>query len=99
MATPPRRTNRGETLRLACWNEDGMSCRKPELENFVGQHGVDIFLLIETFLNPGEASRLASYVCHRTDRPTAERGMAILVRRSILHHSVPVPSLTHIGGN
>ena len=35
-------------------------------------------------------------VCHRTDRPTAEGGTAILVRRGIVHHSVPVPRLTHL---
>ena len=27
------------------------------------------YLLSDTFLSPGEAFRLANYVCHRTDRP------------------------------
>ena len=53
-----------------------------------------ICLLTKTFRNPGEAFSLANYVCHRTDRPTAGGGMAILVRRGIQHHSVPVLSLT-----
>ena len=44
--------------------------------------------------NSGQAFRLANYVCHRTDRPTAEGGTAILVRRGITHHSVPVSGLT-----
>ena len=73
-----------------------MRGRKLELEHFLSQHGVDICLLIETFLNPGEAFRLANYVCHRTDRPTAGGGTAILVRRGIAHHSVPVPGLTQL---
>jgi len=60
-----------QTLRLACWNADGVGGRKLEMENFLSQHGVDISLLIETFLNPGQAFRVANYVCHRTDRPTA----------------------------
>ena len=62
----------------------------------LGQHGVDICLLSETFLNPGEAFRLANYVCHRTDRTTAGGGTAILVRRVITHHPVPVPGLTQL---
>ena len=66
------------------------------MEHFLGQHGLDICLLSETFLNLGEAFRLPNYVCHRTDRPTAGGGMAILVRRGIPHHSVPVPSLTQL---
>jgi hypothetical protein len=68
---------------------------KLELLHFLIQHGVDICLLIEKFLNAGEAFRHANYVCHRTDKPTAGGGKAILVRRGIVHYSVPVPGLTH----
>jgi hypothetical protein len=70
--------------------------RKLELEHFLGQHGVIICLLSETILNPGQAFRLANYVCQRTDRPTAGGGTAILVRRGITHHSVPVLGLTQL---
>jgi hypothetical protein len=70
--------------------------RKFELEHFHNQHGVDIRLLSETFLHLAQAFRLANYVCHRTDRPTAGGGTAIRVRRGIVHHSVPVPVLTHL---
>ena len=76
----PRRTERSKALRLAYWNADGVRGRKLELEHFLSQHGVDICLLNKTFLNPREAFRLANYVCHRTDRPTAGGGTAILVR-------------------
>ena len=60
------------------------------------QHGVDICLLSETLLNHGQDFRLAKYVCHRTERPTAGGGTAILVRRGIVHALVPVPGLTHL---
>ena len=75
-----------------------MRGRKLELENFLGQHGVDICLLIEALLNPGQAFRLNNYVRHRTDRPTmgGRGGTAILVRRGVIHHSVPVPGHTHL---
>jgi len=89
MAERPRGTGRGGTLRLACWNADGVCGRKLEMEHFLGQHDVDIYLLNETFHNPGEAFRFANYVCHRTDRTTAGVGTAILVRRGI-------PGLTQV---
>jgi len=96
MAARPRKTIRGKALRLACWNADGVRGRKLEVEHFLSQIGVDICLLIEIFLNSGQAFRLANYVCHRTDRPSAGGGTAILVRRGIIHPSVPVPNLTHL---
>jgi hypothetical protein len=69
---------------------------KLELEHFLSHHGVYICLLSETFLNAGQAFRLANYVCHCRDRPTAGGGRAILVRRGIVHLSVPVPCLSHL---
>ena len=71
MAARPRRTEGAKPMRLACWNADGVPSRKFELEHFLNQHGVDICFLCETFLNHGQAFRLANYVCHHTDRPTA----------------------------
>jgi hypothetical protein len=96
MAARPRRTERCKALRLDSWNEEGVRGRKLELEHFLSQHGVEIYLLSEIFLKPGQAFRLANYVCHRTDRLTAGGGTAILVRRCIVQHSVPVPGLTQM---
>jgi len=89
-------TERWKALRLACWNADRVRGRRLELGHFLSQHGVNICLLSETFLNPKKAFWLANYVCHRTDRPTDGGGKAILVRRVIVHHSVPVPRVTHL---
>jgi hypothetical protein len=83
-------------MRLACWNEEGVRGRKLVLEHILSQHGVEICLLSEIFLNPGQAFRLANYVCHRSDRLTEGGGTAILFRRGIVHHSVPVTGLTHL---
>jgi hypothetical protein len=87
---------RCKALCLACWNADGVHVRKLELEHFLSQHDVDICILSETFLNPGQAFRLANYVCHCTDRPQAGGGTAILFCRGIVHHSVPVQGLPHL---
>jgi hypothetical protein len=70
--------------------------RKLQLEHFLSQHGVDICLLSESFLNLDQAFRLANFVWHSTDRPTAGGGTAILVTRGIVHHLVPVPGLTYM---
>ena len=43
MAARPR-TGRAKTLRLACWNADGVRGGKLELEHFLGQHGVSIYV-------------------------------------------------------
>ena len=96
MAARPRKTVPCKALRLACWNADGVRGRKLELEHFLSQHGVDICLLSETFLKPDQAFQLANYVCHPTDRPTMGGGTANLIRRGIVHHSLPVPDLNHL---
>ena len=70
MAARPSKTERRKFLCLACWNADRVRGRKLGLEHFLNQHGVDICLLTETFLNPEETYRLANYVCHLTVRPT-----------------------------
>ena len=83
------------SLCLAGWNADIVRGRKLEMEHFLSQHGVDICLLSETFLNPEKPFRLAN--CLPPHRQTNIRGdTTILVRRGIVHHSVPVPGLTHL---
>jgi len=60
MAAHLRRTVRYKALRLACCKADGVRGRRLELEHFLSQHGVNICLLIETFLNTGQAFRLVN---------------------------------------
>ena len=95
MAARPRRSGGAGTLRHACRNTDRVRGKKRKLKHILGQHGVDVSLS-EIFLKPGQAFRLANYVCHRTDRLTAGGGTAMLVRRVIQHHSVPVPRLAQL---
>jgi hypothetical protein len=96
MVERPRRMDRGNALRLACCNTNDVRGRKLDLEYFLGQHGVDVCFLSETRLNPSQKFRLANYVYHRTDRPTARSDISILVFRGRDNHSVPVPGLTHL---
>ena len=73
MAARPRRTVPYKVLRLACSNADGVRVKKLELEHLLSQHGVDICLLSEIFLNRGQAFRLANYVCHRKNTDSGGR--------------------------
>jgi len=60
MAAFPRRAEQCKVLRLACCNADGVRIRKLELERFLSQRGVDIFLLNETFLKPSATAQTDS---------------------------------------
>jgi len=64
------RPERCKPLRLAYKYADGVRGRKLELEHFLGQNGVDICPLSETYINPEKAFQLANYVCQRKDSPT-----------------------------
>ena len=90
MAARRRKTKR-KAVPLDRRNEERLQGRKVELEHFLYQHEVDICFLSESFRNPGQAFRLASYVCHRTDRKIAGGGTATPVRRGLVQHSVLVP--------
>jgi exonuclease III len=83
-------------LRLACWNADGVRGRKQELNHFLEQHGIDICLLNEIHLRSHDVFRMANYVCHCNDRLTEGGGTAILVRRGIDHHAIPVQGLQYL---
>jgi hypothetical protein len=47
------RKNGGKALRRACWDADGVRGRRLKLDEFLGEHGVDICLLSETHREPG----------------------------------------------
>jgi exonuclease III len=99
MAARPIRTSWTKALLLACWNADGVRGRKQELDNFLGQHGIDICLLTETHLRSGDVFRLAKHVCHRNDQLTEGGETAFLVRGGIDHHAVPAQGLQHLEAN
>ena len=56
---------------------------------------VSICLLSETILNSNQAFRLAKYVCHRTDRPTAGAAQPSYSAGGIVYYTVPVPGRSH----
>ena len=90
MAAGPKKTNVGKTFRPTFWYANGVRGRRIELDNFLGQQGVDVCLFSETYFGPGQDFRFANYICYRTHRSTIGGETAILVRRAMDHHPVPV---------
>jgi hypothetical protein len=66
------------------------------MEQFLSEQGVDMCLLNETHLVAERALNLANYFCHRTDRPTHDVGMAIIVHKGIDHYAVPDSGLQYL---
>jgi hypothetical protein len=70
---------------------------KLELEHFLNKHGVNICILSESLLHLGQAFWLAN--CLPPHRRTAGGATATLAHHGVVHHSVPVPGLTHLEAN
>jgi hypothetical protein len=71
MAARPRRST-VKALRLEFWNAHGVRGRKIELHHILAQRGVDVCLLNETHLDPGQAFRFATTsATEQTDRRRA----------------------------
>jgi len=91
MAARPKRRGGVKTCRIVCWKANGLRSKKLELEHFPNHHVVEICLLSEIILKPFQAF-------HRTSRLTAGGGETIVVRRGIVHHSVPLYRPHPLGG-
>jgi hypothetical protein len=73
-----------EVLRLACWNTDGVRCRKPELEQFFSEHCVDICFLNHMHLELGRDLRFATLVTGRTGRLCKEAQRSLFAQPQII---------------
>jgi Exonuclease III len=70
MTVRPTGRDRRRILRLAYWNANSIRNNKMELVQFLSDQDIDICLVNETHLVPGQDFRMANYVCHRNDRST-----------------------------
>lgn len=84
-------------LNLAFWNANGVKNKRYQLEEFADEHNLDLVLLSETHLKPGNNLRLPNYDVYRNDRLDRELGgTAILIKRSIAHHRISTPALQNL---
>ena len=49
-------------MRLANWNANSIRNKKLELVQFLSDHGIDICLINETYLVPGQYFRMPNYI-------------------------------------
>lgn len=85
-------------LRIIYWNANGMSPEKTRLlKLLLDQRQADVALINETHLKPVDKLKMAGFYVYREDHISpsgiAYRGLAILVRRRIVHQLLPVPTL------
>lgn len=96
MAAKPTRRQSGRSLQGACWNANSVRGEKLELVQFLLDHDVNICLINEMHLVPGQDFRSPNYVCHRNDRPTQGGGTMIIVRRGFRQNAVPISNLLQL---
>lgn len=85
-------------LRIVFWNADGLSQEKARLLRLlIAQQRTDIVLLNETHLKSSDKVKVPGYIIYREDHTspagTAYRGLAVLVKRNIVHQPLPAMAL------
>lgn len=79
-------------LRILFWNACGLRGKIAPLKNLLQEQNIDIALISETLLGPGDGLKVANYHSYRQDEHTGQRcyrGLAVLVRRRIIHQPLP----------
>ncbi|GIZ04204.1 RNA-directed DNA polymerase from mobile element jockey [Caerostris extrusa] len=87
------------SLRVGFWNAAGIRRQLEEVKEFVSDHDLDLFLIQETFLQPGFRAEIPNFTLYRNDRVNittlrAGGGTCIYVKNALVHHQIPTPTLT-----
>lgn len=82
-------------LTIANWNANGLREKRSTFISFILNHNVDIACVTETHLKPSGKIRIPGYQIYRCDRDStdASGGAALIIKRKIKHHSLPLPAL------
>jgi len=78
------------------WNANGIKNHVNTLSAFLNHHNIDIACITETHLSNIDKIKFAGYNVYRADRNSPARsmgGIAILVRKNVKHHHIPIPDL------
>ena len=99
-------------LRVVHWNARGLLRDSGLLRTFLADHMVDVMLISETHLKPSYRLRIPNYLVYRRDETSphgvAYRGLAVLIKRRIVHQPLDSPTLrsmsalgvvVQVGGN
>ena len=85
-----------DNLTLLNWNANGLRDKRATFISFMARHNIDIACVSEMHLTITEPFKISGYSVYREDRldPVASGGVAVIVRRSIDHHHIFLPTLT-----
>ncbi|GIY62941.1 RNA-directed DNA polymerase from mobile element jockey [Caerostris extrusa] len=86
------------SLRIGFWNANGIRRQLQEVKEFVSDHDLDLFLIQETFLQPGQKSQITNFTLYKNDRVNTnarhiQGGTCIYVKNALTHHQIPTPTL------
>lgn len=87
-------------LRIVHWNARGLKRKVQSFRLLLQEQNVDIALISETFLGPGDRLKIPGFLIYRKDETSETgrtiRGLAVLVRRNTIHQPLPLPNLQSI---
>lgn len=84
-------------LRMFAWNACSVKLKSLELSAAISTYKLDMILISETWLRPGDRFRLPNFVVHRSDRLIGRcGGTALAVRKSIRHTRIHLPDLVSL---
>lgn len=85
-------------LKLLNWNANGIKAQRSIFIAFLARHNIDIACISETHLTTSDNIKISGYRIYRTDRQAriASGGVAILIKRNIIHHELPKINTTNI---
>lgn len=82
-----------DKLKVVHWNVQTLTRKRRLVIHCLRDHKIDVMLISDTRLREGERYTIPYYHVYRQDdrgeRGSAIRGLAVLVRRSIVHQLLP----------
>ncbi|GFU96930.1 nucleic-acid-binding protein from transposon X-element [Trichonephila clavipes] len=86
------------SLKIGFWNANSLRNKIHEVRDFVSEQNLDMFLVQETWLEPGIDPQIANYRLTKDDRieiphTVMRGGTAIYCKNEIVHYRVPLPNL------
>ncbi|GFS49816.1 nucleic-acid-binding protein from transposon X-element [Trichonephila clavipes] len=86
-----------KSLKIGFWNANSLRNKIHEVREFVNEQNFDLFLVQETWLEPGIDPQIANYRLFKDDRiefphTVTRGGTAIYCKNEIVHNRVPLPA-------
>lgn len=80
-----------KTIKIMCWNANGLVNKREELASFLHTHNIDVALISKTHINTySNRPKIQNYSVYIANHPSsmARGGSAILVKKCHSHHDI-----------